>query len=70
MVLAANSEQNGFYTFKEMLLQPDKSDLILSKIKEVEAHKARSEARRHWTLMKKSESKKNYKNKYVKLKTI
>ena len=52
MVLAANSEQNAFYTFKEMLLQPDKSDLILSKIKEVEAHKARSEARRHWTLMK------------------
>ena len=35
-----------------MLLQPDKSDLILDIIKEVEVHESRS----HWTLMKKLKS--------------
>ena len=49
-----------------MLLQPYKSDLVLSMIKEVEAHKARS----HWTLMKKSEIKNKHKNNDGKLKTI
>ena len=34
-----------------MLLQPDKSDFLLSIIKEVGAHEARS----HWTLIKKDE---------------
>ena len=49
MVFAENQEQNEYYTFKDMLLQPEKSDLILSMIKEVKAHEAIS----HWTLMKK-----------------
>ena len=34
-----------------MFLQPDKSDFILSMIKEVESHESTS----HWTLIKKSE---------------
>ena len=42
MVFVENQEQNQAYTFKDMLLQPDKSDSILSTIKEVEAHEARS----------------------------
>ena len=49
-----------------MLLQPDKSDYILSMIKEVEAHKAIS----HWTLVKNSEVNNKHKNKYSKIKTI
>ena len=51
MEFSANQEKNESYTFKDMLLQPDKSDLIPSTIKEVESHEARS----HWTLMKNSE---------------
>ena len=49
MVFAENKEQNESYTFKDMLLQPEKSDLIIAMIKEVKAHEAIS----HWTLMKK-----------------
>ena len=49
-----------------MLLHPDKSYLIISISKEVEAHEARS----HWTLMKKSEVKNKHKNKDGKIKTI
>ena len=49
-----------------MLLQPDKSDFILTMIKEVEAH----ESRNHWTLMKKSEVNNNHINKDGNLKTI
>ena len=42
MEFSANQEKNESYTFKDMLLQPDKSDLIPSTIKEVESHEARS----------------------------
>ena len=49
-----------------MLLQPDKSDFILSMIKEVGLHEARS----HCTLMKKSEVNNKHKKKDVKLKTM
>ena len=49
-----------------MLFQPYKSDFILSIIKEVESHEARS----HWILMKDIEVKKKHTNKYCKLKTI
>ena len=49
-----------------MLLQPDKSDFILSMIKYVEANEARS----NWTHMKKSEVNNKHKNKHGKLKTI
>ena len=49
-----------------MLLQPDKSDFIISMIKEVEDHEAIS----HWTLMENSEVKNKHKNKYGKLKNF
>ena len=49
-----------------MMLQPEKSNFILAKIKEVEAHEARS----HWTLMKNIEVNNKHKNKYGNLKTI
>ena len=54
------------YTFKDMLLQPDKSYFIISTIKEVEYHKAIS----NWTLMKNSEVNNKHKNKYGKLNNI
>ena len=38
IVFAANQQQNEYYMFKDMLLQPVKSDFILDIIKEVEAH--------------------------------
>ena len=66
MVFAANQEQNYSYTFKNMLLQPDKSCFILYMIKEVEPH----EEIRHWTLMKNSKVKNKHKNKYGNLKNI
>ena len=47
-------KKNESYTFKEMLLQPDKSYFIISMIKEVEEQEAIS----HWTIMKKHLSKK------------
>ena len=50
IIFVANQEQNQSYTFKDMLLQPDNSYLILTMIKELEAH----EARIHWTLTKNS----------------
>ena len=49
IVSAENQEQKCTHTFKEMLLQTDKSHFILSMSKEVESHEARS----HWTLTKK-----------------
>ena len=66
MVFAANQEQNESYTFKDMLLQPYKSDFILAIIKEVEEN----EARIHWTLMKDIEVNNKQKNKYWKLNTV
>ena len=36
MVFAENQEQNGFYNFRDMLLQPDKQKFILSIFNEVE----------------------------------
>ena len=66
MVFAANQEQNRSYIFKDMLLQPYKSYLILTMLEEFEAHKLRS----HWTLTKNSEVDNNHKNKDGKLKTI
>ena len=42
MVFAENQEQHEYYTFKDMLLQPCKSDLIMDMIKEVEEHEDRS----------------------------
>ena len=36
MVFAENQEQNESYTFKDVLLNTDKSDIILAMIKEVE----------------------------------
>ena len=41
MVLAANQEKKS-HTFKYMLLQPEKSNLIISMIKDIEAHEDRS----------------------------
>ena len=38
MVFAANKQQKYSYTFKYMLYQPYKSDIILAIIKEIEAH--------------------------------
>ena len=64
MVFAENQEQNKSYTFKDALLQPDKSYFILTMIKEVESHKAIS----HWTLMKNSEVNNKHKNKDMKIK--
>ena len=66
MVSAENQEQNEAYTFKDMLLQPEHSYLILATIKEVEAHEVRS----HFALMKKSEVKNKRKKKDWKLKKI
>ena len=66
MLFAANLEQNYSGSFKDMLLQPDKSYFVLAIIKEVEAH----EARGHWILMKNSDVNNKHKNKYEKLKTI
>ena len=66
MEFLENQEQNESYTFKDMLLQPYKSDFILAMIKYFEAH----EAINHWTLKKKCEFKNNHKNKYGKLRTI
>ena len=63
MVSAENQEQNEYYTFKVMLLQPDKSDFILYMIKEYEAH----EAIRNLTLIEKSEVNNNHKIKTRKL---
>ena len=48
MVFAENQEQNESYNLKGILLSQDKSDFILSTIKEVEAHEAIS----HWKLTK------------------
>ena len=59
MVFAENQEQHFYYTFKDMLLQPYYSDLILAMIKEVEEHEARS----HWTLMKNSQVNNKHENK-------
>ena len=50
MVFAANQEQNLSLIFKDMLLQPDKSDIIISIIEAVESRKYRD----NWTLMKNS----------------
>ena len=36
MVFAENYEQNKYYTFKDSLLQPEKSYFIIDMIKEVE----------------------------------
>ena len=36
MVFIENKEQHESYTFKEILLQPNKSDFILATIMEVE----------------------------------
>ena len=66
MVFAENQEQNQSYTFKDMLLQPDKSDFIIAIVKEVEVH----EVINHWKLMKKSKVNNKHKNKDGKLKTI
>ena len=66
MVFAVNQEQNESYIFKDMFLQPDKSDSIIEMIKEVEEH----EVRNHWTLMKNTEVNNKHKNKDGKLKTI
>ena len=49
-----------------MLSQADKSDFIISTIKEVEVHEYRS----HLTLTKNSEFNIKQKNKYGKIKTI
>ena len=65
MVFAENQEQNESYTFKGMLLQPDRSYFILDIIKEVEAQESRS----HWTYMKNIEVNNKHKNKYGKFKT-
>ena len=63
MVSSENQEQNESYTFKDMLLKPDKSDFIIEMIKEVEEH----EAINHWTLIKNIEFNNKHKNKYGKL---
>ena len=66
MVFAGNKEQNESYTFKDMLLKPDRSYFILAIIKEVDAH----EARIHWKLIKNNEVNNKHKNKDGKLKNI
>ena len=58
MAFSENQEQNEYYTFKDILLQPYKSYSIISIIYEVEAHEARS----HWTLMKNIEVNNKRKN--------
>ena len=42
MVFSENQEQHESYTFKDMMLQPENSDIIISMINEVEAHEAKS----------------------------
>ena len=59
MVFAASQEKKEFYTFKDVLLQQDKSYFVLSITKAVEAHESRS----HWTLTKNSEFNNKHKNK-------
>ena len=49
-----------------MFLQPNKSDFILSMIKEVESHEERS----HWTPIKNIEVNNKHKNKYGKHRNI
>ena len=66
MVFASNQEKNESYNFKDMFLQPDKSDFILSTIKEAGSHETKS----HWTLMKNSEVNNKHKYKDGKLKNI
>ena len=53
MIFIENQEKNESYTFKDILLQPDKSNFIISMMKEVEEHKAII----NWTLMKNIEVK-------------
>ena len=65
MVLATNKQQNKSYNFKGVLLQPYKSDFILSMIEEFEVH----ESRNHWKLIKKSKVNNKHKNKDGNLKT-
>ena len=59
MVFTANKEQIESYTFKDMLLQPNKSYFLLAMIKYIEAQKSRS----FWTLMKNSEVNNKHKTK-------
>ena len=66
MLFAENQEQNEFYIFNGMLLQPYMSYFILAITNEVEANKARS----HWILMKNIEVNNKHKNKDGKIKTI
>ena len=42
MLFAVKKEQNESYTFRDILLQPSKSDFIQAMIKEVESHETRS----------------------------
>ena len=58
--------KNESYTFKDILLEPDKSDFVISTIKEVEEQKAIN----HWTLMKNSEVNNKHKNEDGKLDDI
>ena len=48
MISVANQENSEFYSFKEMLLQPEYSYFILDMIKDVGSHEGIS----NWTLMK------------------
>ena len=57
IIFTENQEQNKSYTFKDVLLQPYRSDFIPATVKEVELHKTRS----HWTFTKNSEFKNNNK---------
>ena len=66
MVFSEYQERNEFYTFKDVVLQWDKSYFILVIIKEFEAH----EARNHWTLINKSEVNNIHKIENGNLKTI
>ena len=66
MVFAENQEKNGSYTLKDMLLQQDNSDFILSMMKEVEVHEYRS----YCTIVKNIEVNNEHKNSDWKLKTI
>ena len=63
MVFAENQERNESYIFKDMLLQPYKSDFIIDTIKEVEAHKSII----YWALMKTREFNYRQKNRDGKL---
>ena len=66
LVFAENQEQNESYTFRKILLQPDKSYFILSIIKEVESHGSIN----HGTLTKNSEVNNKRKNKDYNIKNI